>query len=1076
MMTMKLTKIKLINWHIFSNHTINVDGNMLITGENGCGKSTLMDAIYYVLSGGDHKQFNKAANESGERSLETYLKGKIGTDKVPYLRMNSNVIGYVVLQFTNIKNTSVSVGCSLEIADNSPVKSYFFVLDNYEICDDDFIIEKKVVDHKVFKTRIEFKKYIYTKMPDVLRDRKRMLGRDIFKISNYSRFFELLQNAISFKPISEVSSFVNGFLLKDDPIKLDTLKQEIRSYQDINRLLMKEEDKLKLLNQFVPKTEKYLNNLLKLQHLELIKVKSERNRLILNKNRKEIEFQRNKDDYSLLEPKKKDLASEIINFQVNIKQYEDDEEYKALQNKIERLNKINDKLNKDIEIKNSYEDIIKEEISLVRQLHLNYRLDEDLKNEDYTLLKIHGENLHQELEDLKKEKNTTWGKFQFELNNESHNLVNLKKEVEDLKNGIENYPNDVKLLIDIANNAIKRDFPKDKDVFVRPLCEYLEVRDELWTNALEGYLNTQKFNLIVEPKYYDCVANEYEKLKDSRRIYGAGVVNYKGLPNTKEVENSLFSKLDIIKNKYAEKYAFSILSNVVCCENAEQCKKYDAAITPKVMIYKKGVLHAARPETYNKPYLGKSSKEKRLALLNNDIQVSFQNIKNLKFQISQIEEVISLIEKSKSSEINKMQNIWQEINNDTSLYEELEKEILNDQKTAGLLSIETKIKETKKNLSLAEQELIEIENKMKALLEKKGSLQAECYFIKNNLQVIEIKFKDLYDKIDDKEEFLKIEKAYLEKKSYNDAKINEDYFSAQSSNNANKDFIIKSMDEYVRMYRPSFTKGIENAKDYIYEYNQIRNRGVVEFKEQAKLAYERAEKSFREDFIAKLNANIEEAVSTLKRINKNLANHPFGTENEKYEFTYKPTGVDEFANYYRIITSGKLLESKDLFTDILSEADSVIMKELFDKISMETNSNETERELQKYLDYRNYMSYDIKITNKSDEITFFSKINKEKSGGETQTPFYIVMASCFDELLDRERNSTAVVVFDEAFNNMDEGRTKALMEFYNNLNIQIVIVVPSLRMHTISHYMDTVIGIVKQNNYPHVITMGERIR
>ncbi|NLA04407.1 MAG: AAA family ATPase, partial [Firmicutes bacterium] len=40
-----LTKIKLINWHFFTNETIPLDGNVLISGDNGAGKSTLIDAL-----------------------------------------------------------------------------------------------------------------------------------------------------------------------------------------------------------------------------------------------------------------------------------------------------------------------------------------------------------------------------------------------------------------------------------------------------------------------------------------------------------------------------------------------------------------------------------------------------------------------------------------------------------------------------------------------------------------------------------------------------------------------------------------------------------------------------------------------------------------------------------------------------------------------------------------------------------------------------------------------------------------------------------------------------------------------
>ncbi|UKI50130.1 MAG: hypothetical protein L6U99_01300 [Clostridium sp.] len=39
-------------------------------------------------------------------------------------------------------------------------------------------------------------------------------------------------------------------------------------------------------------------------------------------------------------------------------------------------------------------------------------------------------------------------------------------------------------------------YPKEKNFDVRPFCEYIEINDEKWTSALEGYLNTRRFNLI----------------------------------------------------------------------------------------------------------------------------------------------------------------------------------------------------------------------------------------------------------------------------------------------------------------------------------------------------------------------------------------------------------------------------------------------------------------------------------------------------------------------------------------------------------------------------------------------------
>ena len=107
---------------------------------------------------------------------------------------------------------------------------------------------------------------------------------------------------------------------------------------------------------------------------------------------------------------------------------------------------------------------------------------------------------------------------------------------------------------------------------------------------------------------------------------------------------------------------------------------------------------------------------------------------------------------------------------------------------------------------------------------------------------------------------------------------------------------------------------------------------VVRYEQQAKEAYERAETSFREDFLSKLKEKIEKSQKMLDKLNKSLDNHPFGNDAEKYKFYYEPTKDSEFYNYYRIIMSGKLMDAKDLFTEILDEKDASFMKDLFDKL------------------------------------------------------------------------------------------------------------------------------------------------
>ena len=68
------------------------------------------------------------------------------------------------------------------------------------------------------------------------------------------------------------------------------------------------------------------------------------------------------------------------------------------------------------------------------------------------------------------------------------------------------------------------------------------------------------------------------------------------------------------------------------------------------------------------------------------------------------------------------------------------------------------------------------------------------------------------------------------------------------------------------------------------------------------------------------------------------------------------------------------------------------------------------------------MDYDIKITHEDCTYSLYSKVCEEKSGGETQTPFYVTVAASFVQLYNNNIGGEAIglVMFDEAFNNMDE--------------------------------------------------------
>ena len=222
----KLVKIRLINWHYLANETILINGNTLLTGPNASGKSTIMDAITYILTAGD-TNFNLAANEKGKRDLRGYVKCKLGMDDKEYLR-NGDVSGHVALEFLDEKTgLSFTVGAVLDaFGDLTPVKTIFYK-SNSPINDSMFIS-----DDKTIYGTVEFRKhnpdfeYFLTK-----KEAKRGF-RNAFGSINED-FYRLIPKALAFKPIADVEEFIYQNILEEKEIDVTAIKDSIRAYKEL---------------------------------------------------------------------------------------------------------------------------------------------------------------------------------------------------------------------------------------------------------------------------------------------------------------------------------------------------------------------------------------------------------------------------------------------------------------------------------------------------------------------------------------------------------------------------------------------------------------------------------------------------------------------------------------------------------------------------------------------------------------------------------------------------------------------------------------------------------------------------
>ena len=130
------TKLLLVQWSRFQNVEMCLEGSTLFTGVNTSGKSTVLDAMTYLLTG--NTQFNKAAKDK-DRTVVAYVRGDTksnGPDR--YLR-SGEVISYVAMEFWSpVEDSSLVVGVCIESPDETSYKSSWFVCRDTTLADMNF--------------------------------------------------------------------------------------------------------------------------------------------------------------------------------------------------------------------------------------------------------------------------------------------------------------------------------------------------------------------------------------------------------------------------------------------------------------------------------------------------------------------------------------------------------------------------------------------------------------------------------------------------------------------------------------------------------------------------------------------------------------------------------------------------------------------------------------------------------------------------------------------------------------------------------------------------------------------------
>lgn len=1066
-------KLLMVQWSRFQNVCLNLNGSTLITGVNGTGKTTVLDAMTYLLTG--NTQFNKAAKDR-DRTVLGYVRGDTRSNgEARYLR-SGNIVSYIVMEFDDLTlGKPLTVGVCIESPSEigKPISSWF-VCPGAAIDDMNFAITEGNKLRITPKNELTIKGEPLKLSSFMGRDRgTEALLRALGLRVDVTKYRTKLLKMMAFNPENNIDQFIQDCVLEPGKVQsLEELREQKRQFEHLRELYESLRQGKIQLEEVLRQSDEYekRKRTLKIRELMLS---------YQNFREKEEEEKQTKSRYKTLSDqyeRLKERADEIIkqqeSAQKRLRIAENNDMVKGMQESLDSLKRQieeterekknwEDKLSSIIKLKKKISNLIKILERDIPSLAADDAYFENLDKSDVAVEKKReafdkfSDKIHNQ--DAIYEENKIH--LQDQCKNREKEIASLQDKIGRLKSNILVFPSEV----ENARNKIRRGLEKQGiKTEVHIFAELVQdVTDPAWRRAVETFLGRKRFYIIVDGEY----CHKAMQILQKERIFEANVVITDKLPETEIVEKSAAEILKI-PNIYARRYANYLLNGIHLCDNLEELHEY-----PKGGLMQDGML----------------SKSYAVSMMNMSKTELCLGSDAIRCQLEQAEkdlqdlQIVQRADKENLSHVIKCRDAIKEIDWDGGHYDfgapgGLEECI---ERRNNLIKDRDEI-EANPDFTAVLRELETAKRLARIANESVNQNQSEIGGCKNDLKSCEMALERISGEIylcqkayDDKcLANMELKEPMLEEYNRESSKRGTVRVTTQLVIDKSRNMLSEREHQledaqlaYCRLAGIDVGKrGVGYIPWYREEYRNLAHVKVEEAQQKLKAQAERLESAFMNDFVAEIDENVREAKREMDVINRELRHMPFGNDTYKFVMKEKP----DRALFFRI---SRRLEK-------YMGSPEVYMNSARDDEEMEHDIQEfmslilTEEDEWEYTDYRKYFSYDMEICSRQGQTEVTAELSKKQgsaSNGEKQTPYFIILAASLLQCYPANTCCARLAFIDEAFSALSRERIEQMVRYFEENHFQVFYAAPPEKISSIGQFIDSTVSLIVTGRYTNAV-------